>query len=95
MQREVALVYSRDARPAGSSETSPDHYAPGQAAGARPMPGITEFVEQTIETASPASCSATTRAGNPCKAFPVGGSDLCVGHTNQARAGLGDHEAEL
>ena len=87
MQREVALVYSRDARPAGSSDTRPDHYAPGQVAGARPMPGVTEFVQET-EVASAASCSATTRAGNPCKARPVGGSDLCIGHTNQARAEL-------
>jgi len=85
MQREVALVYSRDARPAGSSDTGPGHYAPGQVAGARPIPGVTEFVEE-IEETSVASCSATTRAGNPCKARPVGGSDLCIGHTNQARA---------
>jgi hypothetical protein len=85
MQREVALVYSRDARPAGSSDTRPGHYAPGQVKGSRPMPGVTEFVEEIKET-SVASCSATTRAGNPCKARPVGGSDLCIGHTNQARA---------
>ena len=93
MQREVALVYSRDARPAGSTGTRPGHYAPGQARGSRPMPGVSEFVEP--EVAPVASCPATTRAGNPCKAHPVSGSDLCVGHTTQARAGLGDFEAEL
>ena len=86
MQREVALVYSRDARPAGSSGTRPGHYAPGQAKGSRPMPGVSEFVEP--EVVPVASCSATTRAGNPCKAHPVSGSALCVGHTKQARAEL-------
>jgi len=86
MQREIALVYSRDARPAGSSGTRPGHYAPGEASGARPVPGVTEFVEPEVVPA--ASCSATTRAGNPCKARPVGGSDLCIGHTKQARAAL-------
>ena len=86
MQREVALVYSRDARPAGSSDTRPGHYAPGQVAGARPMPGVTEFGEETVEAPSVAACSATTRAGNACKARPVSDSDLCVGHTKQAGA---------
>ena len=64
MQREIALVYSRDARPAGSSGTRPGHYAPGEVSGARPVPGVTEFVEPEVVPA--ASCSATTRAGNPC-----------------------------
>ena len=85
MQREVALVYSRDSRPAGSTGTRSGHYAPGQTAGARPMPGVTEFVEET-EVASVAACSATTRAGTACKARPVGGSDLCIGHTRQSAA---------
>ena len=84
MQREIALVYSRDARPAGSTTTRPGHYAPGEVKGARPVPGVTAFVEP--EVISAASCSATTRAGNPCKAHPVSGSDFCIGHTKQMRA---------
>jgi len=85
MQREIALVYSRDARPAGSSGTRPGHYAPGEVRGARPVPGVTEFIES--EAVPVASCSATTRAGNPCKAHPVSGSALCIGHTKQMAAG--------
>jgi hypothetical protein len=84
MQREIALVYSRNARPAGSGDGQLGHYAPGEAKGARPVAGVTEFNEP--EVVPVVSCSATTRAGNPCKAHPVGGSDLCIGHSKQVRA---------
>tara|TARA_R110002012_G_scaffold271952_1_gene457295 strand:- start:965 stop:1228 length:264 start_codon:yes stop_codon:yes gene_type:complete len=86
MQREVALVYSSDARPAGANGVRPGHYAPGETSGARPLPGVTEFVEEVPVSDVKAFCSATTRAGTPCKARPVGGSDICIGHTRQSAA---------
>jgi hypothetical protein len=86
MQRERAIGYSSDARPAGSTGGRPGHYAPGEAAGARPIPGVTTFVPEAPVSTATAFCSATTRAGNPCKARPVGGSDICIGHTRQSAA---------
>ena len=86
MQREVALVYSSNARPAGANGVRPGHYAPGEVQGARAIPGVTEFVEEVPVSHAKAFCSATTRAGNPCKARPVGGSDICIGHTRQSAA---------
>jgi hypothetical protein len=32
----------------------------------------------------PTGCLATTNKGTPCKAGPVKGTSLCVGHTRQA-----------
>jgi len=86
MQRERAIGYSSAARPAGSTGARPGHYAPGQAEDARPIPGVTNFVEEAPVSPATAFCSATTRAGNPCKARPVGGSDICIGHTRQSAA---------
>ena len=31
-------------------------------------------------------CAATTKAGNACKARPVAGSQVCVGHARQVKA---------
>ena len=86
MQRERAISYSSDARPAGSTGARPWHYAPGEADGARPIPGVTNFVEESPVSPATAFCSATTRAGAPCKARPVHGSDICIGHTRQMAA---------
>ena len=86
MQRERAISYSSDARPAGSTGARPGHYAPGQAQDARPIPGVTNFVEESPVSLATAFCSATTRAGAPCKARPVHGSDICIGHTRQMAA---------
>ena len=86
MQRERAIGYSTDARPAGSTGARPGHYAPGQADDARPIPGVTNFVEESPVSPVRAICSATTRAGNACKARPVHGSELCIGHTRQMAA---------
>ena len=83
MQRERAISYSSDARPAGSTGARPGHYAPGEADGARPIPGVTNFVEESPVSPATAICSATTRAGAPCKARPGHGSELCIGHTRQ------------
>mgnify|MGYP001263788515 FL=1 len=86
MQRERAIGYSSDARPAGSTGGRPGHYAPGESDDARPIPGVTNFVPEDPVSPVTAFCSATTRAGNPCKARPVGGSDICIGHTRQSVA---------
>ena len=86
-QRAIALVYSRSAEPSGSRGASPSHYAPGQAPGAR-FVGEADIGWEPEEPPSPvvSFCSATTRAGNDCKARPVHGTDLCIGHTNQKAA---------
>ena len=87
MQREIALTYRPDARIAGSTGSRPGHYAPGESRDARPVPGVTAYVDEVLSTVTAQHfCSATTRAGNPCKARPVGGSDICIGHTRQKAA---------
>ena len=79
-QREIALVYSSRAEPAGSRGARPSHYAPGQVSGAR-------FVGTQADAWEPdVPRSSTTHAGNACKARPVHGTDLCIGHTNQKAA---------
>ena len=80
--REIALVYSQNAQQAGAQGARPAHYAPGETSGARPVAGVTEFYED-LPPISQDSCSATTRNGDACKAHPVRGSDLCIGHTRQ------------
>lgn len=86
-QREFALVYSPRAEPAGSRGSRPSHYAPGQVAGARFVGTQTDGWEPDVPPSPVVSfCSATTRAGNDCKARPVHGTDLCIGHTNQKAA---------
>ena len=87
MPRGIALSYSRNAEPAGSRGVSPSHYAPGERAGARQVPGGGGPPPQGAAPHSPGVfCSATTRHGAACKARPVSGSDLCVGHTRQKAA---------
>jgi hypothetical protein len=81
MSREIALTYSQNARPAGAQGGNPSHYAPGEIAGSRPVAGVTVFEDPP--PISQGLCSATTRNGDACKAHPVRGSDLCVGHTRQ------------
>ena len=84
MPRGIALSYSRNAEPAGSRGVSPSHYAPGERAGARQVPGVSgppTTGEPPISHG--VFCSATTRRGAACKARPVSGSDLCIGHTRQ------------
>ena len=88
-ERAIALVYSKNAELAGSRGASPSHYAPGQARGARQIAGSADLVDAVPDVPpSPdlPSCSSTTRAGTACKALPVRGSDLCIGHTNQKAA---------
>jgi hypothetical protein len=86
-QRAIALVYSRSAEPAGSRGASPSHYAPGEVSGAR-FVGEADIGWGPEEPPSPVVpfCSSTTHAGNACKARPVHGTDLCIGHTNQKAA---------
>ena len=87
MQREIALVYSKNAEPAGSRGNRPSHYAPGESSNARPMPGVSDFPEMGVPPVSrDGFCSATTRHGAACKARPVRGSNLCIGHTRQKAA---------
>ena len=87
MPRGIALSYSRNAEPAGSRGVSPSHCAPGERAGARQVPGGSGPPKQGEPPISPGVfCSATTRHGAACKARPVSGSDLCVGHTRQKAA---------
>ena len=87
MPREVALVYSKNAEPAGSRGVSPSHYAPGERAGASQVPGVSGPPPKGEPPIPPGVfCSATTRHGAACKARPVSGSDLCIGHTRQKAA---------
>ena len=85
MSREIALVYSKHAEPAGARGSAPSHYAPGERSGARMVPGVTgDLGEPPISREG--FCSATTRHGALCKARPVAGSTLCIGHTRQKAA---------
>lgn len=87
MPREIALVYSRNAELAGSRGSSPSHYAPGERSGARQVPGVSGSPTRGEPPISPGVfCSATTRRGAACKARPVSGSDICIGHTRQKAA---------
>ena len=85
--RAIALVYSKNAELAGSRGASPSHYAPGQAYGSRQIAGSSDSSDDAVPDVPPSPdspfCSSTTRAGTACKARPVRGSDLCIGHTNQ------------
>jgi len=85
LSREYALSYSKNAELAGSRGSAPSHYAPGERAGARMVPGVTGDLSEPPVTLD-GFCSATTRHGAPCKARPVAGSTLCIGHTNQKNA---------
>ena len=87
MPRGIALSYGKNAELAGSRGGSPSHYAPGERSGARLVPGVSGPPKQGEPPISPGVfCSATTRHGAACKARPVSGSDLCVGHTRQKAA---------
>ena len=87
MPRGIALSYSRNAEPAGSRGVSPSHYAPGERAGARQVPGVSGPPPNGDPPISPGVlCSAPPRQGAACKARPVSGSDLCIGHTRQKAA---------
>lgn len=82
MKREIALVYSKHAELAGARGSAPSHYAPGSRSGARMVPGVTgDLSEPPISRNG--FCSEMTRHGAPCKARPVAGSTLCIGHTRQ------------
>jgi len=85
LSREIALVYGKNAEPAGSRGSAPSHYAPGSRAGARMVPGVTDALGEPPISLD-GFCSATTRHGAPCKARPVAGSTLCIGHTRQQEA---------
>ena len=86
-QREIALVYSSRAEPAGSRGARPSHYAPGQVNGARFVGTQADDWEPDVPPSPVVPfCSSTTHAGNACKARPVHGTDLCIGHTNQKAA---------
>jgi len=55
---------------------------PPSSRNARPVAGVSEYADW----APPADsnfCSSLTRDGAACKARPIRGSDLCVGHTRQ------------
>jgi hypothetical protein len=85
LSREIALVYSKNAEPAGSRGALPSHYAPGSRSGARMVPGVSgDWSEPPISRDG--FCSEMTRHGVPCKAHPVAGSPLCIGHTRQKAA---------
>ena len=87
MSRGIALVYGRNAEPAGSRGASPSHYAPNERSGARKVPGVSGPPPKGEPPIPPGVfCSATTRHGAACKARPVSGSDLCIGHTRQKAA---------
>ena len=83
MGREFALSYSRTAEHAASrGGSAPSTYAAGQVAGARPASSFAEAPPDSLD----GSCSATTRGGTACKAHPVTGTSLCIGHTRQKAA---------
>ncbi len=83
MGREFALAYSQTAEHAASrGGSTPSTYAAGQVAGARPASSFAEAPPDSLD----GSCSATTRGGTACKAHPVTGTSLCIGHTRQKAA---------
>ncbi len=87
MPRGIALSYGKNAELAGSRGSRPSHYAPGERSGARLVPGVSGPPKKGEPPISPGVfCSATTRHGAACKARPVSGSDLCIGHTRQKAA---------
>ena len=49
------------------------------------VPGVTDALGEPPISLD-GFCSATTRHGAPCKARPVAGSTLCIGHTRQQEA---------
>ena len=80
MGREFALAHGRNAELAASRGGSvPSTYAAGQMAGARPAVTFAEAPPDSLD----GSCSATARGGTACKAHPVTGTSLCIGHTRQ------------
>lgn len=84
MPRTHALAYGQNAVLAGTQHGVPaGAYSPNQASGSILVAGIGEWAEEPIKEGT-FGCSATTKSGNPCKARPLTGSDLCVGHTKQA-----------
>jgi len=85
LKRAIALVYSKHAEVAGAHGSAPSHYAPGERSGARMVAGVTgDLGEPPI--VQDGFCSEMTRHGAPCKARPVAGSTLCIGHTRQKAA---------
>ncbi len=44
------------------------------------MPGPADDVPKPITTPT---CSETTLKGLPCQAYPVAGTDICIGHARQ------------
>ena len=83
MGREFALAHGRNAELAASrGGSAPSTYAAGQVAGSRPASSFAEAPPDSLD----GSCSATTRGGTACKAHPVTGTSLCIGHTRQKAA---------
>ena len=68
---------------AGTNGQPPSSRIGAQSKNARPVAGVTEYSDWTPPTQDN-SCSSLTRDGADCKARPVRGTDLCVGHTRQA-----------
>jgi hypothetical protein len=84
MPKTYAIASGSNAVLAGTQHgVAAGSYSPNQASGAVLVAGIGEWAEEPIKEGT-FGCSATTKKGDPCKARPVTGSDLCVGHTKQA-----------
>ena len=67
---------------AGTNGLPPSTRIGAQSKNARPVAGVTEYSDWVAPTDSN-SCSSLTRDGAECKARPVRGTNLCVGHTRQ------------
>jgi len=68
---------------AGTNGQPPASRVGAQSKNARPVAGVTEYADW-VNPSDVDSCSSLTRDGAVCKARPIRGSDLCVGHTRQA-----------
>ena len=66
---------------AGTNGQAPTSRVGTTSANARPVAGVTAY-EDWVPPSDyvNASCSATTRKGEPCKGRPLGESDKCVSH---------------
>jgi len=83
MARDFAISHSSKARPYGQPADGwhrprPTAHAAGSA---RNVQAVNPVGAPPVQ---PQACSATTKAGAPCRALPVTGTDLCVFHAQQA-----------
>jgi hypothetical protein len=79
MGRELALGYGTNRRVSG--DPGKDHTAAlprNEYFGSRNVRAVN--ADLPFQEPEPATCSATTKAGDPCKARPAEGESLCTFH---------------